>query len=240
MHVNHKIRMDLTGTEAIPTLEMVCYDQLSRQVELELLCNGEAMVLPQDVRAVIHFRSADGSEGIYDTLADGSPAWSLSGNRLTVRIAPAVLQFAGVAVVCPRLIRNDRTVSTFPFFIQVHPGGEPGAGDSGTAGYFFLPVPASAVVGQVLIVASVDEQGRVTEVTTQAPPVIDYSFGVWGELYAQKMRVTSRFSTDSGIEVTFNNNRLRKVAAPQEDSDAANKAYVDKAIADAFANLEKE
>ena len=37
MYVNHKVHMNLMDAEAIPTLEMVQHDQLSRQVELSLL-----------------------------------------------------------------------------------------------------------------------------------------------------------------------------------------------------------
>ena len=237
MHVNHQIRMDLICSEAVPTLEMVQYDQLSRQVEIALYCGEEAFTIPEDVGVLIHYVRSDGVSGVYDVMADGTAAWTISENLLTIQIAPEVLEVEGTAAVSARLIRGIRTLNTFTFLIQVHKGLPTGEEAGEYKLCWYLSAPPAAVAGQYLAVASVDENGVVTALTAVDAPEFDTSFGVWGEVYAQKLRVTGRFSTDSGITVTFNGNRLQSLADPTEDTDAATKAYVDNAIANALASL---
>lgn len=237
MYVNHKIRMDFAQPEAIATLEMMQYDQLSRQVELSLYCDGEPFVIPEDAGVMIHYLKGDGAAGAYDAMSDGTPAWNASENLLVLKIAPEILASQGTAAVSARLIRGTRTLNTFTFLIRVHKGIP--AGESG-APYrlcWYLAAPPVASQGQYLAVASVDENGIVTALEAVDAPQIDTSFLVLGEVYAQKIRVTGRFSVDSGINVIFNNNRLQKVGDPQEDTDGVNKAYVDAAIANALQNL---
>lgn len=237
MHVNHKIRMDLTRFEPIPTLEMVQHDQLSRRVEIALYSGNESFVIPEDSGVLIHYLRGDGQSGVYDTLADGSAAWSVSGNVLTLTIAPEILQSEGTTAVSARLVLGIQTLNTFTFLIQVHKCVPTGEGTQGHRLCWYMPAPAVAAKGQYLSVAEVDENGVVTALTAVDGPEFDTSFGIWGEVYAQKLRITGCFSTDSGINVVFNNNRLQNVGAPTSDTDAANKAYVDKAIADALAAL---
>lgn len=47
----------------------------------------------------------------------------------------------------------------------------------------------------------------------------------------QQINVTGKLTTDSNIHIHFNNSRIRGVRTPVEDSDGANKAYVDQAVA---------
>lgn len=236
MHVNHKIRMDLTGFEPIPTLEMMQHDQLSRQVELALYCGAEPFAVPEDAGVLIHYLRGDGVSGAYDTMADGTVAWSVSGNLLTIRIAPEVLQSEGTAALSARLVRGLRTLNTFTFLIQVHKGVPTGNGVENAKLCWYLPGLPTAEKGQYLTVAEVDENGVVTSLTAVDAPEFDTSFGIWGEVYAQKLRVTGRFSTDSAITVSFNKNRLQNVGTPTADTDAATKAYVDQKIAEALAS----
>ena len=76
-------------------MDMVEGDQYARQLELSLLCGGESWEIPEDVHATVRFRKPDGTGGEYDSLPDGSPAWSASGNVLTVELAPQVLSCPG-------------------------------------------------------------------------------------------------------------------------------------------------
>lgn len=237
MHVNHKIRMDLLGTEPIPTLEMMQHDQLSRQVEITLYCGEESFSVPEDAGVMIHYLRGDGISGVYDTMADGTNAWSATENVLTIQIAPEVLNAEGTAAVSARLIRGARTLNTFTFLIRIHKALPTGQEEQSAKLCWYLSAPPVAAAGQYLAVASVDENGVVTALTAVDAPKFDTSFGIWGEVYAQKLRITGRLSTDSGITVTFNGSRLQGVGTPTEDSDAATKAYVDQAIADALANL---
>ncbi len=237
MYVNHKIHMNLIESEAIPTLEMVQYDQMSRQVELALYCGEDPFTIPEDIGVMIHYLRGDGVAGTYDAMADGSHAWQVTDNLLTLKIAPEVLSSEGTAALSARLIRGTRTLNTFTFLIRVHKGLPAGEGGGEHKLCWYLSAPPVASKGQFLAVASVDENGIVTALEAVDVPEFDTSFVVLGETFAQKLRVLGRFSTDYGINVIFNNNRLQKVAEPQEDTDAANKAYVDSAIANALQNL---
>lgn len=51
--------------------------------------------------------------------------------------------------------------------------------------------------------------------------------GIWNSVTAQAVHLTRSLTTDGGITVNFNGNRLRGVSNPREDKDAANKRYVD-------------
>lgn len=235
MYVNHKVHMNLMDAEAIPTLEMVQHDQLSRQVELSLYCGKEPFIIPEDAGVMIHYLTAGGKSGVYDSHGDGTPAWKTTGNCLTVSVSPEILSEEGTAAISARLIRGIRTLNTFTFLIRVHKGIPTGENTGDYRLCWYLAAPPVATAGQYLAVASVDENGVVTGVTAADAPQIDTSFGIWGQLYAQKLRITGTFSTDSGISVSFNNNRLQKVGEPQADTDGANKAYVDRCIAEALA-----
>lgn len=234
MIVNHKINMDLTKADAVPTLTMMQLDQLSRQVQITLLCGEEPFVPPEDTSVLIRYLCCDGSSGAYDTMPDGTEAWMLSGNVLTLKIAPQVLAAAGCAVVSARLIRGQGILNTFDIYIQCEPAVQTGEGAGEHSLVWYLRAPVKASVGQYLMVSGVDENGVVTVLEAGDVPVFDPAYCNLGEVIAQKLRVTGRLSADFGIEVTLNGSRLRKVGAPTEDTDAANKAYVDAAIAAAL------
>ena len=126
MYVKHKLEIDLSGQAVMPRVDMVEGDQYARQLELSLLCGGESWEIPEDVHAAVRFRKPDGTGGEYDSLPDGSPAWSASGNVLTVELAPQVLSCPGNGILSVVLTQGDARVSTFHILFQVHgaiPGG---------------------------------------------------------------------------------------------------------------------
>ncbi len=238
MTVTHKLTMDLSRCEILPTLDMRQHDQFSRQVALHLTVDGEPFPIPSDAGVLICYTRSDGVSGCYDTLPGGIAAWSVSGNCLTVSVAPEILETEGTASVSARLILGESVLHTFSFYIQVGPTqavGEPGA----AAGIcWYLPMPAGAAAGQFLQAAEVDEKGFITRLEAVDAPKFDTAVCVLGQVTAQRLRVTGRFSTDAGITATLNGSRLQNVGTPTADKDAANKLYVDKAIADAIAALQ--
>lgn len=58
--------------------------------------------------------------------------------------------------------------------------------------------------------------------------------GVWGSVIAQTVHLTRALTTDSGITINFNGNKLHGVSDPKEERDAVNKRYVD-ALANPYA-----
>ena len=238
MVVTHKMNMDLTGPAVMPKVDMVQNDQYTRQLALTLTSGGASWQIPTDAHAVICFQRADGTGGDYDVLPDGSAAWTIAENVLTVKIAPAVLIQAGPVLLAVDLIVGDSKISTFTILLRVQDGVSvgPGAGEdfSVTA---YIPLPSGAEVGQYLRIAEVSENGLVLRLETESIPNVQETVddalenamesGSWGEVAAQSVHVTRSLTADRYITVDFRENRIQGVMAPAEDTDAANKAYVD-------------
>ena len=232
MVVNHKINMDLAGSASMPRVDMVQKDQYTRQLELTLYSGGTPWVIPEDATAVICFLRPDGTGGDYDVLGDGTKAWAFSENVLTVQIAPAVLNQAGPVLLAVNLLVEDSRISTFAIMLNVQAAVAAG---SGVGEEFtvtaYLPLPAGAEAGQYLRVAEVSENGLVLRLETEEIPdfqtVVEEMLAAAESITAQSVHVTRELITDRNITVNFKKNRLQGVSAPKEDTDAANKAYVD-------------
>ena len=198
MYVKHKLEIDLAGQAAIPRVDVVESDQYVRQLELSLLCGGESWEIPEDAHAVVRFWKADGTGGEYDTLPDGNPAWSASGNVLTVELAPQVLTCPGNGMLSVVLTQGDARISTFSILIQVH--GEI-SGEPKSENYFcydgLIPAPENAEVGQFLKVSGVNGRGTVSQVETVTLPSLD-------EALAQA-KESGEFDGASAYEVAQNN-----------------------------------
>ena len=149
MYVKHVIEMDLSGQPVMPWVDMVEQDRYARQVALSLSSGGEAWEIPGDVHPLVRFWKPDGTGGEYDTLPDGSPAWSVSGNVLTLTLAPQVLTCPGNVMLAVTLVQGDFKISTFSMLINVHPTVPQGL-ESGDYSCFdgFLSAPKSAEIGQ--------------------------------------------------------------------------------------------
>lgn len=242
MVVKHKIKMDLAKPARMPKIDVVQLDQFTRQLELSLYSNGESWTIPEDISVIIYFVRSDGTGGEYDTLSNGSQAWEVSGNVLTVDIAPPVMSQSGPVVMALDLIQGENRISTFNVLLDVLQTLSQSytPSDEEVLLQAFIPMPQSAEVGQFFQVSKVDSNGHILRV--QAVDVADaetvvqealkaaQKYAVCGEIVAQAVSVTGDFSTDGGINVDFNGSRLQGVKIPQEDTDAANKDYVDRVV----------
>lgn len=242
MVVKHKIKMDLALPAWMPKIDVVQRDQFTRKIELSLYSNAMPWEIPEDISVIVYFLRADGTGGDYDTLSNGQQAWSAAGNVLTVDIAPPVMAKAGPVAMALDLIRGEDRISTFTILLDVQKSlcESYTPSEDGISVTAFLPMPSSAEVGQFFQVSKVDEKGKILQVKAVAAPESQASidealaeakkYFVCGEVVAQTMGVTQAFTTDGGITVNFGGNRLQGVKAPQTDTDAANKAYVDQAV----------
>ena len=120
MIITHKLTMDLGRFEKTPLIDAVQDDRYSRNVELTLLERGSAWTVPAEARVVIAYRKADNVGGQYDTLPDGTTAWSAAENVLTLALAPQVLTAAGMVSLSVQLVLDEQTISTFRLLIHVH------------------------------------------------------------------------------------------------------------------------
>lgn len=121
MITTHKITMDLTNPGKMPRIHAVQDDRYCRNLELTLLANGEAWSVPESAVVQIRYCKPDGTGGEYDTLPDGTGAWSREGNVLTIALAPQVLTVAGAVSLSVTLVSGEARITTFGIGINVKP-----------------------------------------------------------------------------------------------------------------------
>lgn len=126
MIITHKLKpMDWANRDRVQQIDVVQDDKYSRNLEIPLTVNGAPWMIPEGTEAVIRYRKADDTGGNYDTLPDGSGAYTISGNVLTVALAPQVCTASGLVSLAVGLIRGSAEINTFVISILVHPN--PGA-----------------------------------------------------------------------------------------------------------------
>ena len=168
--ITHRLKMNLEEPEALQRLEMPMGDAGSREIEMHLYANQSIWPIPEGVTTVIRYRKPDGTMGEYDTLPDGNAAWSVFENILKLKLAPQVLAAAGSVILYATLYLEGKILQTFATEIYVKTPFEYGTVSRAAASRDYAYVtnvlrgPVTAEKGQVLMVASVDESGRVTGV----------------------------------------------------------------------------
>lgn len=164
MIITNKLTMDLAKPDWMAAIDAVQDDRYSRNLEISLYVGGESWPIPEDASAVIRYSKSDGKGGIYDTLPDGTSAWSAADNVLTIALAPQVLTTPGSVLLAVTLTRGIHQISTFAVLISVHPTVHTDIAESESyvCVHSFLPAPADGAVGQYLRVAAVDEHGHIT------------------------------------------------------------------------------
>ena len=170
MIINHKFTMDLTHRDAVPKIDLMQDDKYTRNLEIRLMEFQKPFTLPDACKILVRYEKPDQTRGAYDTLPDGSPAWSSEGNILTVAIAPQVCTAAGIVTLAITVITEESELTCFPVQIIVHavPGKSVSSRD-----YFsithFIPQPEQAQPGQYLAVSAVDSTGKVLALTGVHP-----------------------------------------------------------------------
>ncbi len=167
MKITHKISMDL-DRYSVPGFDAVCGDRNTRELEITLLSGGAAWEVPAEASVTVRYQKPDGTAGAYDLLPDGSSAWGISGNVINIVLAPQTLTVPGCVILTVCLTAGDREISTFQILMNVRPAVGPVPVDSGDYWYLSgsLPQPKNAAVGEVLVVESVDNRGRITALKT--------------------------------------------------------------------------
>ncbi|MCI7020774.1 MAG: tyrosine-protein phosphatase [Clostridiales bacterium] len=137
MQVTTKITVDLTRQNVGQRVNAVQGDGNTRLAEITLLCGGAPWTPPDGVEAAIAYMQPAGTKGLYNKLADGTAAISISGNVATVILAPQMLSVSGT--VQASLVFNDaqlNRLTTFPFAVSVT--SNPAAGAQKTEDYIRL------------------------------------------------------------------------------------------------------
>lgn len=118
MKLIQKLTIDLSHHARIPTLDAAQGDT-ARVLEISLMNGVHPWEIPCGAALVVHYRCADGSGGIYDTLAEGESAFVVDGNTVTVALAPQVCAVPGTTQLQVTVICGEKQVSTFRIDILV-------------------------------------------------------------------------------------------------------------------------
>lgn len=168
MNTIHTARVDLVNYGATIRLHAMQGDQYSRKVSIHLTAGGVFWRVPDNSNVLIHYERKDGTSGEYDALPDGSSAFSIDGNIVTITLAPQMLSTADTINMAVSIIRGQEILTTFPMMLYVHdlPDSEdPDTGESYFSITGFLPQPAGdAKVGQMFKVKEVSEDGKILAV----------------------------------------------------------------------------
>ena len=165
MVITHKLKMNLEEGEVVQRLEMPLGDVNSRSIQMLLYAQQNPWVIPDNIEVLIRYHKPDGTRGEYDTMPDGSEAWSIADNCLTIFVAPQVLTVAGTVELYAEIFQEAKVLHTFTVEIGVKAPFSKRAGAFGTSqDYYYvtnvLRGPVMAQSGQLLSVKSVDANGR--------------------------------------------------------------------------------
>lgn len=119
MILTHKISLSLNQRGERQSIDAVQGDS-ARAVEISLQENGAAWAVPEGVTAVIRYRRGrDGTGGVYDTLLDGSAAYAVAENVVTVYLTPQVLAVSGPVELQVTLLKDGAELTCFSFWVHV-------------------------------------------------------------------------------------------------------------------------
>lgn len=122
LKTTHIISIDIMKTDTSPVVRMKQGDRLTREVTVNLLCDGSAWAAPSDVAVLqLAYCKSDKVGGCYDHMPDGSVAGTFNSARtaVTMQLHPQVLNVAGNVFCELRLITNSGDIlNTFNFIIN--------------------------------------------------------------------------------------------------------------------------
>lgn len=115
-----KINLDLQRPNFATEVDAMQDDGETRALEVSLTSGGTPWNVPEGAAPMVVFRRPNYTKGMYDQLADGSPAISVDGNTVTVVLSRQMLAVPGQ--VRASLQFEDaqlNMLTTFPFKINV-------------------------------------------------------------------------------------------------------------------------
>lgn len=107
MVVAKTFNVDLVRLEVPPTWACMQGDANSRAICYRLYADGSSYEIPSGVSLRIAYEKADKTSGVYSQLPDGSSAYEISGNTVTIRLIEDISAKSGMALVQPILYDSD-------------------------------------------------------------------------------------------------------------------------------------
>lgn len=167
MIIKHRLTMDFNRVDVQGCIDVMQDDKYSRDLVLSLKSNMKAYCPPEGCQVLVRYNKSNGQGGMYDSLPDGTNAWSIEENILTVRLAPQVCTAAGKVMLYITLILEEKELNCFAVCVNVHE--RPGLKLKSENYHYvkgFIPQPDRATAGEYLKVLSTDADGRITAVGT--------------------------------------------------------------------------
>lgn len=93
--------------------------ETGRGIELRLYDEDGVWVPAPRTQVVARFKKNDGTGGVYDTLPDGTLAWRIQENVISLALAPQVLSVPGEVQMQVVLVCGEEELSTFLIHIHV-------------------------------------------------------------------------------------------------------------------------
>lgn len=119
MNISHKVTLSLDQRGDRQIIDAVQGDT-ARTLEISLLENGQAWTIPEGTMATIHYRRVNsGVGGSYDTMPDGTEAYSIDGNVVTIRIAQLILTLPGQVEMQVTLTNGGEEITCFSIWFSV-------------------------------------------------------------------------------------------------------------------------
>lgn len=125
-----KMETDLLEQIQYPVVMAPQNDGDCRMLEITLTAGQEAWEIPEDASVRVYYCKPDGTGGSYDTLEDGSRAWTAQGNVITVALVPQMLSVAGNVAAKIEFQQEESVLNTFGFWIRVQADCTDGAVES--------------------------------------------------------------------------------------------------------------
>lgn len=193
MIVNKRITIDLLASGKVDTVQTVQGDAYSRAVEIDLRQGRKPWAIPDGVSVMVEYVKPDGTKGLYDTLPDGTQAWSADGNILTIHIAPQMLTANGSVATQVSITKDSARLSLFKFWVYVNQKihGEDSE-DYINWRSAFLPQVENAKAGQYFEIEEVDSAGRAVKVKAVDAPQGGSSQADWNAAEGEPGHVLNR------------------------------------------------
>lgn len=121
MQVAQSIQIDVKSRGMQPRISAKQGDVNSRVVQISLYAGGVAWTPDgAGLKGMVQYRKPDGTGGAYDVMPDNATkAVTISGNQLTVNLAPQVLTAPGLVLCQVQLLTGSTVLTTFCWLIDV-------------------------------------------------------------------------------------------------------------------------
>ena len=136
MQIIHSISLDFQRYKTPSQIDVVQDDIYSRYIQITLYDNTNEWIVPDGATVAVRFKKPDRTQGVYDTLPDGTSAYTITKNTVTIGVAPQMLTVKGRVTASVVIYLETVQLATFPFTLNVVEN--PAAGQSLSNDYYYL------------------------------------------------------------------------------------------------------